>query len=291
MMRAEQAYLTTDRVLEHTSFASARDIYIDAVLALYETKQPLIELMLDGGRIMVYGIIMALWGGYREDDAATLPTISRLKQIIGWFNVASPRQIDHIVARFAQAGHLRITPVQQDLRMRVVLPSQSLIEHDRAFIRAHYVALAALVGRERYVLPLSGDLDFLKAMREAWIATLGTMAREIFTADCPIQRFYAGSAGVLMLMKLVQLQHRAQDGWIEVDYTDFGRRFGVSRTHVRTLFKSAVAAGHMEVNARSALRVMPALAAALDRNIAGRLSLLDRALSAAIVQLPERSIA
>jgi hypothetical protein len=281
----EPAYATPDRILAHPAFSAARDAYIDAVLALYEAKPALLELMLDGGRILVYGIIMALWGGYREDDLRSWPTIGRLKQAVGWFGVASPRQIDLIVARFAQVGHLRIVPAPHDRRLRCVLPTPALIEHDSAFIRAHFALLAVLFGSDSYALPLSGDLAFLKATRGAWIATLQIMAKDIVLSNRPIFRFYAASAGMLMLMKLVRLQRQRPDDRVAVDYTDFSRRFGVSRTHVRTLFKAAAADGDVEIDTGGILRASPALVAALDRNIAGRMSLLDRSHADAMAKL------
>ena len=276
------SYLTPVEILRHPNFSRARDAYIEAVLGLYEYKHALIELMLDGGRIMVYGTIMALWGGYREDQLETLPTISRLKQAIGMFGVASPRQIDHIVARFAQAGHVQIVPAQHDRRIRVILPTAALIEHDRAFIKAHYAALAELFGREIYALPLGGDLGFLKAMRGAWIKTLDAMAKEIFIGNKQMLRFYAASAGMLMLMKLARLQNRTPESAIAAEYTDFGRRFGVSRTHVRTLFRTAASEGDITLDERGGLKLSRELLTALDRNIAGRMSLLDRAHAAAM---------
>lgn len=281
----EPTYLTPDRLLQHPDFARVRDIHVNAVLELYEFKPPLIELMLDGGRIMVYAAIMALWGGYREQEPATLPTITRLKRTVGLFGVASSRQIDLIVARFAQAGHLKLKPAPDDLRMRIVLPTPALIEHDRLFVRAHYAALGALFGPEAYSLPLSGDLAFLKAMRGAWIATLEPMAKEIFSVNLPVLRFYAASAGMLMLMRLVQMQGVAAGQPIAIDFTDFGRRFGVSRTHVRTVLKTAAAHGDVELDARGNLRLMPQLLTAFDYNIAGRISLLDRAHGAAVASL------
>lgn len=275
-------YLAPERIRAHPNFAEARDTYIRAILDLYEGRPALIELMRDGGRIMVYGIIMALWGGYREDEPKSLPTISRLKQTIGWFGVASPRQIDLIVARFAQVGHLEISPAPHDARMRRILPKPALIEHDRAFLRAHCLALATLFGAEAYDKPLSGDRDVLKAMRGAWIATLEAMAKEIFMANPPVLRFYAASSGILMLMRLVAMQHAAPNAWLAVDYTDFGRRFAVSRTHVRTLLKSIAQEGDLEIDPEGRLRLSPNLLTAFDRNFAGRMSLLDRAHGAVV---------
>lgn len=270
-------------------FSVARDSYIDAVLGLYEYKPAMIELMLDGGRILVYGVVMALWGGYREEDRASWPTISRLKRKVGMFDLASSRQIDLIVARFTQAGHIRVFPAQRDRRVRIVLPTQALIEHDLAFVRAHYSPLGILFGEEAYKLPLRGDLAFLKAMRGAWMETLATMAREVVQANRPILRFYAASAGMLLLMRLVRLQNQARDGWVAIDYTDFGRRLGVSRAHVRLLFKAAAADGDIEIDGGGLLRARPKLVAALDQNIAARLSLLDRAHDAGLKALSELS--
>ena len=281
----EPAYLTPDQILEHPNFLKGREAYINAVLEFYEFEPSLIELMLDGGRIMVYAVVMAMWGRYRGDDPESLPTISRLKKTVGLFNVASPRQLDLIIARFVQVGHLQINPAPDDLRMRIVLPTPALIEHDRAFIRAHYAALAEIVGHDAYALPLAGNLAFLKAVRGAWIATLEPMAKQIFSGNPSTLRFYAASAGMLMLMKLVQLHGQSTTGWITIDYTDFGRRFGVSRTHVRTLLKAVAAAQEIELDARGNLHLRPELLAAFDRNIAGRMSLLDRAHTSAVSSL------
>jgi hypothetical protein len=277
----QPTFLGPDAIRAHPNFSKSRKTYIDAVLELYEGKPFLAELMLDGGRIIVYASIMALWGGHRADDVASLPTISRVKKTVGLFEVASPRQIDLILARFAQVGHIHVTQAPNDLRMRIALPTPALIEHDRAFIRAHYSALGELQGRELYALPLAGDLVFLKAMRGAWITTLEAMAKEVFTANPLILRFYAASAGILILMKLVQMQDSNAGRPFAIDYTDLGQLFGVSRTHVRTLLKAAAADGELELGANGHLQVGPDLLASFDRNFAGRMSLLDRAHTAA----------
>ncbi len=286
-MVTQPSFLTAVSILDHPAFARGRDRHIDAVLALYERKPPMIELMLDGGRIMVYAAVMAMWGRHRADDAGSLPTVTRLKRTVGLFQVASPRQIDHILARFAQVGHLQVTTAADDLRVHVVLPTATLIEHDRAFIRAHYLVLAELYGDAAYALPLARDVAFLKAMRGAWITTLETMAQEIFIENPAIRRFYASSAGMLMLMKLVRLQAESPDGWVALDLTDFGRRFAVSRTHVRTLLKAAAADRLVALDARGSVQLSPALLAAFDRNVAGRMSLLDRAHRAALGSLAD----
>lgn len=271
-------------LLTHPHFVSGRDAYLDAVLDLYEENPRSIELMRNGGRILAYGVVMALWGAYREDDPASWPTIGRLKTAIGWFGMASPRQLDLVLARFTQVGHLHRAPAPGDRRRRLVLPTAALIAHDRAFLRAHFAPLGVLFGTGPYGRALAGEAALLRAVRAAWIDTLGAMARDIVRTNPQILRFYAASAGMLMLMKLVRLQ-QAADGCVEIDYTDFGRRFAVSRTHVRTLFRSAATAGDIEIDGRGRLRARPGLVAALDLNIAGRLALLDRSHRLALERL------
>jgi DNA-binding IclR family transcriptional regulator len=122
-------------------------------------------------------------------------------------------------------------------------------------------------------------------MRGAWIATLEPMAKDIVTANPLILRFYTASAGMLMLMKLVQMQGADPDRPVTIEYSDLARRLGVSRTHVRSFLKTVAADGAIELDIGGSLRLAPTLMAALDRNIAGRMSLLDRAHGAAVATL------
>jgi hypothetical protein len=290
MVEGRGDFATTDMILRHPRFVAARDGYIDTLMSLHELRPTPLELMRDGGRIVVYGVIMALWGGYREAVPETWPSVRRLKSEVARFALASPRQIDLVLARFVQAGYLHVRAAPGDARWRLVLPTPGLIEHDRAFIRAHYTPLATMFGEEPYALPLAGDLAFLMAARAAWLATLGAMAEEVIRPNRPVLRFYAASGGMLMLMKLARLQSLAGGAAFTIDQTDLGRRFGVSRTHVRTLLQSAAADGHIVLEGPGRLRLAPALLDSLDLNIAERLSLLDRSRHRAMRELMVRDL-
>lgn len=124
-------------ILAHPQFPTARAGYVDAVMALYESKPNTIELMLDASRILVFGVTMCLWGAYCEDLRDTWPTVSRLKSVVALFRIASPRQIDHILARLVQTGYVTIAPAVSDGRLRLVLPTPQMIAHDQDWLRAH----------------------------------------------------------------------------------------------------------------------------------------------------------
>ncbi len=76
-------------ILANPHFPGARAAYIDAVVALYESNPAMIELMLDAGRILVFGCTMCLWGRYREAEQDTWPTVRRPKEAVALFQVAS----------------------------------------------------------------------------------------------------------------------------------------------------------------------------------------------------------
>jgi len=269
-------FATPDELLVHPGFPTARAVYFGAVVDLYDGRPARMELMLDSSRILLYGVVMALWGGYRADVPATYPTISRIKQALGRFGLSSPRQIDKIIARFVQAGHFETKPACHDRRLRIVLPTPSLIGHEASFLQAHYKPLGIMFGDRHYAHALSGETAFLKAVRSAWLASLEQLATDVILPNRPILKFYQASAGMLLLFELARRQAAADDRSCEIDHSGLGRRFSVSRTHVRTLLRAAAEDGDITIVHRSRLRLGDRLCSALDRNIADRLSLLDR---------------
>ena len=78
-----------------------------------------------------------------------------------------------------------------------------------------------------------------------------------------------------ILTKLVQLVDAAGGNAVEkLSYTDIGARFGVSRTHVRTLLQDAEQAGLVALTGQGGrfVELKPAILRAFDRFIADGMS-------------------
>ncbi len=195
---------SVEEILAHPKLEAARTAYIDAVLAVYGANPAAIELMLDAGRILVFGIIMCLWGAYRQDDRTTWPTVSRVKSALAPYGVASPRQIDHLVGRLVQTGYVEVVEAPRDNRLRLVLPTTQMILHDRLWLRAHYIPLSRLFGQAAYARPMALDAAFQRHQHAAAIDTPTDVAREVVRPNLPILHFMTRSAGLLILMKLIQ---------------------------------------------------------------------------------------
>jgi hypothetical protein len=275
---------TPDVIAAHPNFGAARAAYIRSVMDLYEGKPSEIELMLDGGRILVFGIVMCLWGAYRPEYRESWPTVSRVKASLALFGLVGSRQIDALLGRLAQTGYLTLDRTPGDARSRLVLPTPRMIEHDLDWLRAHYRAHATLFGEAAYALPLARDAAYQRAVHAAAVQTFSAAAENVVEQNLTILLFLSRSAGLLILMKLIQQAGGGTDA-IPVSYSDLGARFGVSRTHVRDLLSAAAAAGRVVLDPPGAVRLTPGLLQAFDRHLANGMSLQDVGHHAAMLSL------
>src|SRR5262249_9759141 len=86
------------------------------------------------------------------------------------------------------------------------------------------------------------------------------------------------AAGIPVIVTLLQAAMAAGDGpHATVPYADVGDRFGVSRTHVRKLLRSAEELGLVKLQARGGHRVeiLPRMWSAWDRGMAAGMSFHD----------------
>ena len=264
-------------------FAQARLDYIDAVLALYEADPSMVELMRDAGRIMIYGIVMCLWGAYRPDLRETWPTIGRLKAEMAPFDVASDRQIDIILARLSDLGLILVERSAEDSRLRIVLPTPRMVDHDLEWLRAHYVPLGTLYRPEDFAAPLSRDVGFHPTLRAASLPLLPLIAKGVMSQNKPMMRILHRAVGMLTLMKLVQILARhSVDG---ATFTDLGRLFGVSRTHIRQIFASSATERDVMIEGRGRWRFLQPLLGSFDRLIADGMIISREAHAIALRQI------
>lgn len=267
-MQAVEAsfHRSADAILAHPLFPQARLAYVDAVLALYETRTSLVELMRDAARILTYGVVMSYWGGYHADDRATWLTVSRLKATLALFDVVSGRQIDHILSRLVDTGFVVPVQPEQDSRIRIILPSETMIAHDLDWMRAHYVPLACLYGERDYAMAISRDAGFHPRLRAASIPLFPHIAQNVLRQNSPMSRVLDRAVGVLTLMKVVR--KLAGLDVAELSYADLGSTFGVSRTHVRGIFFTAARHGDARIEGRGRFRLLPPLLRGFDQLVA-----------------------
>jgi hypothetical protein len=266
--------LLPQAILAHPRFAAARRAYVEAALALYENDPFLNRLLIEAARQFVFLILMCLDAACDEDDPASWPTMRLLLATMAKFGVASPRSIHSIVQRLISTGFFESRQVAADRRVRILVPTARMLEHDLAWNAAHYVPLAVMFPEADYSLPLGHDPAFHKAQRLAATVNFAYTAGQL-AANPEVMLFLRHEGGIMLLMKLVQLAGERPEAWVApISYSDLGHRFGVSRTHVRRVLEEAAARGLVQLSRRGVV-LTPTLIDAFDRLVAHTISVQD----------------
>jgi DNA-binding MarR family transcriptional regulator len=263
-----------DDILAHPRFPAARTAFVEAVLGLYEGDALLNRLLLEAARQITFNMIVSLYFRYDEDDRATWPTMRALKEQMTVFGLSSPRRIEDLVARLVDLGYLETLISMRDGRVRILTPTAKMISLDQDWLTALYRPLHVMFPDPGYSEVIERDPAFQRAQR---LVALGFSAHgsQIMAGNPDIMLFMNRDAGMTILTKLVQMFDAAGGNAVEKrSYTDIGARFGVSRTHVRTLLQDAEQAGLVALSGQGGrlVELKPAILRAFDRFIADSMS-------------------
>jgi DNA-binding MarR family transcriptional regulator len=260
-----------DEILAHPRFAAARAAFVEAVLAAHEGDHFRNRLLVEAMRQVTFNVIISLHLRYDPADRTTWPTPRRLKDELAMFGLASTRRIDALVSRFIQLGYVESHTAEHDGRMRLLTPTAKMMALDREWLAYHYVPLHVMFP-DSYLEPIAYHVAFQRAQR---LAALEHSARgaEIMASNPAVMRFMGRDAGMLVLIKLVQMSVAA-DGAADMSYSDIGSRFGVSRTHVRLLLEDAAEHGDVSLTGRGGrlAELKPSILKAFDRFLADSMS-------------------
>jgi CRP-like cAMP-binding protein len=195
--------------------------------------------------------------------------------------LASPRRIEDLVARLIHTGFLESSLAEQDGRVRLLAPTDKMLEADQGWLSAHYLPLDVMFPDPGYPEPMRNDHAFQRAQRLLAIQFLGHGA-QIMAGNPAMMLFLTRDAGATILIKLVQIairdQENARDGLqtrvSELSHEDIGALFGVSRTHVRKTLQDAAKQGLFTVSGRGhrLFEIMPVMWQAFDRFVAESMS-------------------
>jgi DNA-binding MarR family transcriptional regulator len=261
---------TPEEILANPRFEAARTAFGDEVLALHEGDAFHSRLLVEAMRQVTFNLIICLHLGHDVTDRSTWPTPRRLKDELKTFGLASERRVDALVSRFVQLGFVESRPSEQDGRVRILTPTAKMMSLDRDWLAYHYAPLHEMFPDPGYGEPLARDPTFQRAQR---LVALDFSAKgsQILASNPAVMRFMSRDAGMLVLIKLVQMSAADSEG---LSYADLGTRFGVSRTHVRSLLEEAAQHGDVSLSGRGGylVELNPPLLQAFDRFVADAMS-------------------
>jgi DNA-binding MarR family transcriptional regulator len=263
------AHRSREEILAHPQFAAARNAMLDAMLGLYEHDPFLNRLLLEAGRNVVFTVVMCLHARSDAADPATWPTLRLLKREMAGFGLASPRRIADLVSRLVKTGYLEQRPAAVDRRIRILSPTEKMIEQDLDWLESHYVPLQLLYPKPGYGPIMQRDRKFQQTHRLV-AASLFPYAAQLLARNPLMVQFMVREAGMMILIKLLQLAGSGKESTAQISYSDIGARFGVSRTQVGNLLQEAEQQGLMRLTRGRGhlVQLTPPLIEAFDAFIA-----------------------
>ncbi|MGO9702727.1 MAG: hypothetical protein ACLPX7_26105 [Xanthobacteraceae bacterium] len=268
------AHHSAEEILSHPRFPIARDDFVNGILALYEHDPFLNRLLLEAGRTVLFVVIMCLHARYDEADRTTWPTLALVTKSTAAQAVSSPRRIHGLVSRFIETGYLELRSSPRDRRIRILTPTAKMHAQDQDWLVSHYLPLQVLFPEPGYALIMERDPSFQLAQRLV-ASSFFVLGAQIMAAHPIVMQFMSREAGVMILIKLMQLAGPKGDAAREqISYADIGDSFGVSRTHVRKILREAEGQGLVRLTKGRGqfVQAMPELVAAFDRFVAASMS-------------------
>ena len=238
--------------------------------------------MRDAATISLRGFLVAFEFIHDDNDPRTWATSARVRKRISERGLASPRRIDHLLARFRQENYIVPVAPAADKRVRILKPTERLIAHDRDHLATYHRFLLDLYPGRGYEWTKARDPRAQAAIRRA--ALRETSQAMAFMRHAPFMMFLVRDAGYLAFLLVAQAE--LADNGETVSFTVVAKRLGVSRTHIRNLFLEAEAAGFIRLgDAGAPVTILPALWTAYDHFLADVQSAQDAIAQIAFAKL------
>ncbi len=259
--------------MSHPRFAEARATYLDQTLAVYETRNFPGQMKPDAERVILIGIFLALWAKGEASGRPSRLSLTRVKGAVAEAGLFGQRQVDDIVARLVQTGHVIARADAADARLRILEPGEPLLAWNRSWLRAYHEPLQLLYPDPGFARALDPDPAFQRAILAQGLDALPA-ANEVLAHDPAVSDLYGRPGAFNTLLSMVRLQRADPESrFRESQVAVLAQPFGVSRSHVRNIIQTATERNLLSrsPDAQADIRVAPRGLDAADRFIADTL--------------------
>lgn len=286
----EKPRLSIEAIATHPRMPEARKLYLDQFMRLYGDDRFLIRLLMEAGRFLVHHTAVLMYAAQDPARRETWCTVGLLKQRVTASGLASERQISNLISRLREVGFLEIVPSEQDGRVRLLLPTERMLSHDRDWLVTHYAPLTVLYPQHDYSLIMRRDPDFQLAHRRAGLPLMPVGVQVMLSVPETMLFFNRAGGHMVRSALLVAAMAEPDSAHVAVPYAELAGRFGMSRTHVRQTLAAAEEASLVRVIGRGGQRVelLPRLWTTYDYGLAGGMYLHDIVYLAALREQDRR---
>ncbi len=267
--------ITTMR--DRPSFLRALHAYGAVMPAYFSDNIILNRVVTEAWRFEMLVYLLYLHDSHRPDDPRSGLTVSNLQRVCAEQGCASRGRVHAILGLMRVARYLRPVPSEQDKRVLRLEPSEGFVSIVEGWNRRIFEIIDAALPEGRLALSHASHPRFGWRMR--WHGAETVLAGWKLLDPFPeVAHFVSRDGGWMLLLTCVDEALRASGGEeiapVALNLQAFGRRFGVSRSHVRRLLESAHAADLLDAPPHNGAKILlaPRLVAAFLACMASELS-------------------
>ena len=250
----------------HPRFAEAMTASMRVPIDLYQGNRLVNLISNDRGRYILTVLALHLHYTRRADEPTSGLTATRLQTMCAEQGVCSFGRAGALIQLLRFAGYLVPAPAAADKRVRLLVPTDKLIEMHRERFRRQLEAVALVRSEAREALAQFDHPAFQPAFTAARVSEfLGGFRFYTYAPD--IRPFAERNAGLLVLFSIALSAASDDARLLPIAASVLAKRFHVSRTHVTGLMRDAVEAGLLERHGNE-FRMTPRLREAVEMMIA-----------------------
>lgn len=237
-------------VKRHPDFERASRRFAENMLQAFEVHQPLNRLLRGENQLAFLAFVLSLHHDRNPSDPSSGASYSRVIELFGLLNIASPTLVKALLGVARLRGHLQVQSVP-GTRTKRLMPTDELLQTLCVWLSANLGAVELI---HPFPLPAE-ELGSQPAMLyqifhygvSAYVHNQFVLSEEF----PPVRAFMARNHGYLVLMALVaSSRHSGDSVSASAPSLELARRLSVSRGTVRNMLSQAQTAGWLTAMSR-----------------------------------------
>lgn len=257
----------------HPEFPEALRMMMRDIVGIYQGSRALNQVLNDRGRV-VFGIL-AFYLHFSRDpmDSTSGLTAGRMKSLCAETGLCSPGRATAMLLLMRYADYLAPAQNERDRRMRLLVPTERMIQSQCERLSCHFRAMSLLMPEGAQGLANLPRNDFVAAMARQFGESFcaGFRILDYSPALYPLAERNAGMMILFTLLLAAEPDDKMTMGRpVSVSISALSQRFGVSRPHVLKLLRDADSMNFISRTGNDGDRIviLPALSEAMQDFVA-----------------------
>lgn len=231
------------------------------IVKIFEGRYKVNKIMSNMARTVICFAVLALHFGREKGGSGAV--VSKIQDITTKTGLCSKNTTAATIHLMEQVGFVTRKQSEDDRRNWQIEPSDILLQYTGSLVETVLASADKLFPYRRYSQLIENAPDFSERYYSSNLRALEALAPLVSNPKAA-GIFALSDGGGALLSKLMagkQSEQYLNDGTVSLPFDSVGELFGVSRTHVRRLFKKAEEAGLvlLHENGGRRIEILPAL--------------------------------